>query len=496
MAVLGMEPRDIFDNLSPLDHRYWQANKDIFDALSRHLSESGQLACLARVEGALVLAHLEARGLADDSSRAAVEAAVAATLPQAIYAEEEKTRHAIRALVNVLQARLAEAGRPDLGPYVHLGATSADILDTGRALSIRGAVLEVILPLLCRVELELCRLAIEEAETPQVGRTHGQHAVPITFGFAMAEYASRLGSCLPGLEASARGLVGKLSGATGSYNALSMSYADPEGFERAFLASLGLAPGGHSTQIVEPEPLLRLLLGLNTAFGIMANLSDDLRNLQRTEIAEVHEAFGADQVGSSTMPQKRNPWNSEHVKSLWKAFAPRSMTFFMDQISEHQRDLSNSASERFVADYLAGFAAAANRELKVLKGLVVDRERMLANLALSGGAVLAEPAYILLAEAGVAEAHEVLRRLTLRAEAEGKAFQEVLLGDGELVAILDARLAALGLPAAAVFFSRPEAYRGRAAQKARAIGEACRALAAARLEGAERDGATAKAGAT
>ncbi len=149
-----------------------------------------------------------------------------------------------------------------------------------------------------------------------------------------------------------------------------------------------------------------------------------------------------------------------------------------------------------MADYLAGVAAAANRELKVLRGLVVDRERMLANLALSGGAVLAEPAYILLAEAGVAEAHEVLRRLTLRAEAEGKAFQEVLLGDGELVAILDARLAALGLPAAAVFFSRPEAYRGRAAQKARAIGEACRALAAAQLEGANRDGATAKASAT
>jgi adenylosuccinate lyase len=478
-----MEPRDIFDNLSPLDHRYWQANKDIFDALSLRLSETGQLACLARVEGALVQAHLEARGLADEASRSAIAAAVAATLPADVYTEEERTHHAVRALVNVFQLRLKEAGRPELCPLVHLGATSADILDTGRALCVRGAVQEVLIPLMARVEAELCRLAIAEADTPQVGRTHGQHAVPITFGFAMAEYASRFGASLLAVEAASSRLVGKLSGATGSYNALSMSYADPEAFEAAFLSLLGLAPGESSTQIVEPEPLLRLLLELNTAFGVLANLSDDLRNLQRSEIAEVHEAFGADQVGSSTMPQKRNPWNSEHVKSLWKAFAPRAMTFFMDQVSEHQRDLTNSASERFVVDYLAGFAAAAGRELKVLRGLVVDRGRMAANLGLSGGAVLAEPAYILLAEAGRADAHEILRRITLKAEAEGLAFHEALLGDRDIGALLDGRLAALGLAPAAEFFSRPEAYRGRAAQKARAIGLKYSALAA-RLSGA------------
>ncbi len=321
-----MEPRDIFDNLSPLDHRYWLANREIFDALSERLSEKARVRYAARAEGALLETHLELRGKADPALSRAIAEAVDGLDPAEVAAEEEKTRHNVRALVNVLQRRLPDG----LAPLVHLGATSVDILDTARAMSIRDAVLEVLLPLLAEVELELCRLAVDEAETAQVGRTHGQHAVPLTFGFAMAEYASRLGKCVLRADELARGLVGKLAGAVGSYNALSMSYKDPEEVERRYLARLGLAPSEHSTQLAEPEPMLRLLLELNCAFGVVANLADDLRNLQRTEIGEVRESFGEGQVGSSTMPQKRNPWNSEHVKSLWKAFAPRSMTFFMD----------------------------------------------------------------------------------------------------------------------------------------------------------------------
>jgi adenylosuccinate lyase len=465
-----MEPRDIFDNLSPLDHRYWQANKDLFDSLSGRLSEAAQVRTCTRVEAALLETHLEFRGMSSAARSAAIELAAARTDPAAVYAEEEKTRHNIRALVNVFQRELAGAGAADLAPLVHLGATSADILDTARSLAVRDAVRGILLPLLAEVELELCRLSVDEADTPQVGRTHGQHAVPITFGFAISEYASRLGKCIERVDALSRGLVGKLAGATGSYNALSMSYRDPEAVERAFLARLGLEPSEHSTQLVEPEPLLRLLLELNVAFGVLANLSDDLRNLQRTEIGEVRESFSTEQVGSSTMPQKRNPWNSEHVKSLWKAFFPRVITFYMDQISEHQRDLTNSASERFIVDYLAGFGAAVNRELSVLRGLRVDRGRMAANLAMTGGSVLAEPAYILLAESGLTDAHERLRRLTLAAESEGLSLAEALARDAGAEGQVTERLAALGLPSAAEFFAHPESYRGRAAEKARAIG--------------------------
>ncbi|HAE21975.1 MAG TPA: adenylosuccinate lyase [Spirochaetaceae bacterium] len=468
-----MHPHDMFRNISPLDHRYWASNKELFDRLSGYLSEDASVHYCAQAEVALVKAHLEARQGATPELFAALDAAAAAIDPSEVYAEEEITKHNVRALVNVLQ-RLVP---PELAPLVHMGATSVDILDTAQAARMRDVSKKVVLPLLAELELELCALAEREADTPQVGRTHGQHAVPISFGFAMAEYASRLGKCLPEIAHRAGDLRGKLAGATGSYNALSMSYADPEAVERSYLDKLGLKASEHSTQLAEPEHLLRLLTELNTAFGIIANLADDLRNLQRSEIDELREGFGAGQVGSSTMPQKRNPWNSEHVKSLWKAFSPRVITFFMDQISEHQRDLTNSASGRFVAEYIAGFCAAVRRMLSVLKGLAVNRERMLANLRSGGGSVLAEPAYILLAESGFADAHEIVRTLTLDAERGGLSFGEALARNEQAKAAIYKKLRDLGYAKPEDFFSAPEAYNGRAAHKARQIGDKYRKLA-------------------
>jgi adenylosuccinate lyase len=359
---------------------------------------------------------------------------------------------------------------PDVAPLVHLGATSVDILDTALSVRIRDCMKTVILPELRELEKKLCEIAAREAATPEVGRTHGQHAVPITFGFAMAEYVSRLGKSILEIERRADGLAGKLAGAVGAYNATSMIVKDPEDLEKRYLDYLGLAPSEHSTQLVEPEYLLRLLLECNVAFGIIANLADDLRNLQRSEVGEVFEYFSSTQVGSSTMPQKRNPWNSEHVKSLWKAFAPRVMTFFMDQISEHQRDLTNSASQRFVADYLSGFTFAVARMKSVVSGLQADREGMARNLAEAGGkvkgGVLAEPAYILLAESGISDGHEVIRKITLDAETNGITFFEALRKNADAFARITAQLEKLGVADAAGFFANPERYRGLAAEKA------------------------------
>jgi adenylosuccinate lyase len=244
--------------------------------------------------------------------------------------------------------------------------------------------------------------------------------------------------------------------------------SDPAGFERAALARLQIEPSDHSTQLVEPEYLLRLLLEVNTAFGIIANLADDLRNLQRTEIDELREMFDSKQVGSSTMPQKRNPWNSEHVKSLWKAFAPRAMTFFMDQISEHQRDLTNSASGRFVVDFVAGFLAAVERLIRVVETLFVDADRMRRNAEQTGAMVLAEAAYTLLAESGRPDAHEELRQATLEAERRGVSLITVLQENSDLWSELDTRLAAVGSNAVQ-FFSSPSNYTGIAKEKAREI---------------------------
>jgi adenylosuccinate lyase len=258
-----------------------------------------------------------------------------------------------------------------------------------------------------------------------------------------------------------------------------MIVKNPEELERLYLAELGLEASEHSTQLVEPEHLLRLLLEFNVAFGVIANLADDLRNLQRNEIAELREGFAVDQVGSSTMPQKRNPWNSEHVKSLWKAFMPRAATFFMDQISEHQRDLSNSASQRFIADYAAGFCLAIARMTSVIEGIGADRGRLLANLRGDGGGIsggiLAEPAYILLAESGVSDAHEVIRKITLKAEKEKLSFARALETEPESLDKIGSTMAELGTVSskadALSFFEKPERYSGLAVQKAKTIAQ-------------------------
>ena len=461
--------RNIFCNLSPLDHRYSLSEKELFQKLSAHLSEEAAVLSCAKAEVALIKAHLSLQGQLDSKTEDELDGIAARVDPAAVYKEEEKTRHNIRALVNVLKTLVP----PDIAPLVHLGATSADILDSATAFRVRECIRNVVLPVLRDLELALCHIAEREAETPQVGRTHGQHAVPITFGFAIAEYVSRLGKSILEIERLSRSLKGKLAGPVGAYNGICMIVKDPEELERRYLAFLHLEPSEHSTQIVEPEPLLRLLLECNASFGIIANLADDLRNLQRSEIAEVFEAFAATQVGSSTMPQKRNPWNSEHVKSLWKTFAPRVITFFMDQISEHQRDLSNSASGRFVADYIAGFAFAAERMRAVVAGLQADREKMKANLALAGGkvkgGVLAEPAYLLLAQSGVSDAHEIIRKITLEAEETGISFYEALKKHDDTFSKIAAELERLGAPEAGIFFSDPASYRGLAAKKAKSL---------------------------
>ncbi len=470
-----MEARTIFRNLSPLDHRYSISDKSLFESLSLWISEEGAIRSCVKAEIALVTAHLKVRGKLTPDLELALEKAEHLIDPEEVYAEEEKTRHNIRALVNVLKEKVPG----ETAPLVHLGATSVDILDTALSWRMKGVTNQVVLPLLRKLEILLCGFADKEAETPQVGRTHGQHAVPITLGFAMAEYVSRLGKSILEIEDRVNRLKGKLAGAVGAYNATSVLVKDPEELERIYLAELELEPSEHSTQLVEPEYMLRLLLEFNTAFGIIANLADDLRNLQRSEIGELREGFGADQVGSSTMPQKRNPWNSEHVKSLWKTFMPRAATFFMDQISEHQRDLSNSASQRFIADYVSGFCMAVSRMISIIRDLGVDRERLMFNLrgGNSGagipGGILAEPAYILLAETGISDAHEIIRKITLAAEEKKLSFADALKAEPDVLSRISQKMIDLGLAASPeeslAFFEHPERYSGLAVKKAKEI---------------------------
>jgi adenylosuccinate lyase len=454
-----MESKSIFQNISPLDHRYYRANEELFTHLRRYLSEEAVIRYCTFVETCLLKTHIKFQFQGDKDLYEIVDKLPETVTPAEVYTEEEITHHNIRALVRVMKRYLPEK----LRPYVHLGATSVDILDSAQSLRISHAVKRVFLPLCVEVEELLIQISSEHAQTIQVGRTHGQHAVPITFGFALTEYVARLGKSMDNCLRLSKNLRGKLSGAVGAYNAVSLVHKDPVELERYFLRMVGLQPTEYATQLVEPEYMLRLLLEINIIFGVIANLADDLRNLQRSEIAEIQELFTAQQVGSSTMPQKRNPWNSEHIKSLWKTFSPRVATFFMDQISEHQRDLTNSASSRFIPEFIAGAAAALNRTKKVLSTLHVFKEKMRANLSSSGDLVLAEPAYILLALGGENDAHEKIRQITSRCYKTSEPLLNALREDPQLWNTLSASLERLGMTPES-FFSSPENYYGKSVE--------------------------------
>lgn len=396
---------DIFDSISPLDYRY--SRTEIVRKLSKYLSENAKVKYQAMVECAAAKV-LEKESLCPKAAAEEICAACQKISASEVYEEEEKTKHDIRALANCIRNRVSEAAKP----FVHFGLTSYDVVNTADALRYKECAEAVIIPALLELEKTLISIARNEKNTLQIGRTHGQHAEPITFGFALAEYVDRIGNRIIELKKSADGLRGKISGAVGAYNSLSLFFGDPEEFEKEVLNELGLKPALHSKQIVEPEFVLDFLHHIVSCFGILANLSDDMRHLQRSEIAEVSEAFGEAQVGSSTMPHKRNPVSFENVKSLWKSTMPRLMTVYMDQISEHQRDLTNSASSRFIPEILAAFAITIERMNKTMAKLAVDKAGMARNFDKSKDAIIAEPLYLLLAFYSHPDAHEAVRKLS------------------------------------------------------------------------------------
>ncbi len=416
---------DRFDCVSPLDFRYYSDKlREVFD---EYVTETARVRSEARVEAATtrVLARM---GVCSNEVADEVAEAAEKVTPQEVAEEEARIHHNIRALVNSMKKYVSDEAKP----YIHFTLTSFDVIDTATAWRFKHAATEGLLPMLEELEGILIDLARREAETLQVGRTHGQHGSPVTFGLAIAEYVSRLGGRIEKIRETAEDLRGKISGAVGAYNASSIMIEDPLEFERQVLAELGLEPSPASTQVVEAEFVTDFMHSLVSCFSVLANMADDMRHLQRTEINEVAEAFEAEQVGSSTMPHKRNPWNFENVKSMWKQFMPRMITVYSDQISEHQRDLSNSASQRFLPEIIVGLANSVARLTKIMGRLVTDSDEMRENLRLTEGMIGAEPAYILLAAHGHPDAHEAVRKLTLRAQETGRPLGELLQESEEL----------------------------------------------------------------
>ncbi len=406
--------------IDPLDGRYYDVE------IARYLSESSRIAYQAYMESALAMTLWEvgicSKEIADEIVNSAEK-----IMAEDVANEEQTTKHDVKALVNCIKAGVSDSAKP----FVHFGATSYDIVASASALQLRDVSQKVVIPRLKDLVQTLVKIAEEHAETVQIGRTHGQHAVPITFGFAIAEYVQRLGASARSMEVLSGKLVGKFSGAVGAYNALSIFVDDPVAFEKSVLGKVGLEPAEYSTQIVPADVTVRLMAELTVSAGIMANLAHDMRHLQRTEIAETREKFETGQTGSSTMAHKRNPWNFENVVSMSKQVLAQSVNANQNLSSEHQRDLTDSASARFYPVAFASVASMAKRLNGIMGKIEVDAEAMQRNLKLSGGAIAAEPLYLLFEKYGHTQAHEKAKALSHKSLELNTSLVEVITSDPE-----------------------------------------------------------------
>ena len=352
-----------------------------------------------------------------------LEAIRAATFSVLEIAEREKTTdHDTAAFVDVLAASAGPAGR-----WIHYGLTSSDVLDTGLALQLRR-VAELVLPDARRLVEALARRAREHKHTLCAGRTHGVHAEPTTFGIKLAGFAFEAHRNAVRLErAFAQVTVGALSGAVGTYSATS-----PE-FELRVLARLGLEREPVSTQIVARDRHAELLQAIAVAGAGMERFATELRHLARTEVGEVREPFTSGQKGSSAMPHKRNPIKSEQVAGLARVLRGNAIAALEDVALWHERDISHSSVERVILpDSTILLDHLQRRTLSLVDGMMVDAERMRANLELTCGALFSQRVLLALVESrGVSrdEAYGIVQRLAQRAIDEHRPLRELLAAD-------------------------------------------------------------------
>jgi adenylosuccinate lyase len=324
--------------------------------------------------------------------------------------ERTITRHDVEALVLQIQQALPEA----LRIYVHHPLTSFDVRDTATSLEFKTAFFQVTQPSARKFLNTLANKAEEFCEETQIGRTHGQHAIPITVGFWLAVFLYRVMLCLVEMRRYANGLKGKISGAVGAYNAQTAFgiYKTAKGrYEDLVLAKIGLEASPISTQILPPEPLANFLHQYVLFSGVLANLGRDIRHLSRTEIREVIEPFGATQTGSSAMPHKRNPITSENSEGMYILIKNLHHNVLDSLVSEHGRDLVGSSVSRAFGGIIVLFQQQLGNWIKekdgltFLERLVVNKEALARNMGLSKHVYMSELLWPALAMAGMPGAH-------------------------------------------------------------------------------------------
>jgi adenylosuccinate lyase len=411
----------------PIEFRYFYPEmRDVF-------TEESKLQKWLDVEAALAWAHARLGtipiGAAEEIER---KARVGVVRLERVKEIEREIHHDLMAMVRAL----TEVCDGDAGDYIHLGATSYDTEDTALALQLRDAlgIVEGDLIGLLGVLLDQ---AERHRETICIGRTHGQHAVPTTYGMKFSVWASEVSRHLDRLEGvRGRMLVGKMSGAVGT-----MAGFGEKGFDvqRLTMERLGLEPALVATQVVQRDRHAETQCFLALIAGTLDKIGREIRNLQRSEIAEVFEPFRRDQVGSSTMPHKRNPHKTERVCGLSRVIRASVGPSLETIALEHERDISNSSLERItipegfiLTDYIL------RQMTSILEGLVFDHENIRRNLDMSLGLCLTERVMIELVGKGVGRqrAHEMMRRLAMRCWDEKRGLREVMLEDEEASGIV------------------------------------------------------------
>ncbi len=342
---------------------------------------------------------------------------------EAVDERERATGHDLAAFVDVVAGSIGPEGR-----WVHYGLTSSDILDSALAVQLAEAG-ELLAAGAREYRDALIERALEHRETLTVGRTHGIHAEPTTFGLRLAGFAFEADRNLHRLERVIEGIrVGKLSGAVGTYASV------PPAVERRVMESLGLRAEDVSTQVVPRDRHAELVSAIALAGAGLERFATEIRNLQRTEVREVSEPFGASQKGSSAMPHKRNPILSERLSGLARVLRGYAQTAIENVALWHERDISHSGAERIVLpdatillDYMQGLGGRLAREM------TIDEARMRENLELTHGAIYSQRALSALVESGLERdaAYRIVQESAQRAWNEGTSFRELLAGDAE-----------------------------------------------------------------
>ncbi|WP_258084111.1 adenylosuccinate lyase [Thermococcus thermotolerans] len=394
----------------PIDYRYGSED------MRRIWDEENKLQKLLDVEAALARAHAKLGNIPEESARVISERANTKWVRlERVKEIEAEIHHDIMAVVKALSEVCGEHGK-----YVHLGATSNDIIDTANALLIKES-LEIVKSDLREIRSILKNLAMEHKYTVCIGRTHGQHAVPTTYGMKFAIWLDEIQRHLDRIdELEERILVGQMSGAVGTM----ASFGDkgPE-IQRLVMEDLGLKPARISNQIIQRDVYAELMMVLALIASTLDKIALEVRNLQRTEILEISEPFGKRQVGSSTMPHKRNPIRSEKVSGLARVLYSNVIPALLNNPLWHERDLTNSSVERVILPESFVLLDEMLKSMKkVLSGLEFFPENIKRNLYMTNNLIMAEPLMLKLTEKGMGrqEAHELVRRLAMRAFRENR----------------------------------------------------------------------------